>query len=108
MDSLKSLDYEIFEELMSEPNSHVDHFTSSDRERIVELTVEMRHLKGSLLDMRRMLQDSSTDSQRDAKLLDARIALLESRWRWVMTAASAAAGAGGLLATLLFKKLFGV
>lgn len=91
------------EEYLSDTHQS-DHFTWADRERLVEVTVEMKHLKEGLGTLRTLLEDHASGVRVDSKAMEERVRQLEQWKYWIMGAATIC----GFLAGMAGRRLFGI
>lgn len=69
-----------------------DHFTSTDRERLITTSVDLRNLAREFGELKRSIDSRERDSEADDKAIDERIRALEN-FRWWILGASAGCGA---------------
>lgn len=88
--------------ILAEP--HVDHFTSSDRERLVELGVELRFMQKDFNELKQLIGENTRVTRAEHGHLSGRVSKLENfRW-WLL---GAAVGVGPVV-TVFARRIFGV
>lgn len=60
------------------------HFTSEDRENLIELRVDLRNLQASFSDFKLSLKEDNKASKEEVKYLEGRIRTLENFRYWIL------------------------